>query len=681
MDGVITTIKQNCRRCYTCVRDCPAKAIRIEDGQASVVAERCISCGNCTKVCSQGAKAYASGIDGTLELLERGNEVQRGHPVAALLAPSFPVGFSAPPAQVIGALREAGFAYVVEVAYGADLVNEACRAYLQKNPTGLHIASACPAVVEYVRKYHPHLVDRIMPIVSPMVATASAVKERYGRNVRCVFIGPCVAKKAEILDPEVAGAIEQVLTLTEVDSVLAARGVELQRAAAADFDPPHAGSARIYPIPGGLFDSAGIGDGLRDPRLVVVSGKDETVETLAGIPVGPPEEEDNALLLIEALMCRGCYAGPGVESGEPVISRGRRVAEFASTSVRRQKHGSLPPYEPEHAPLDLSRSFTPNDQRTKDPTEEEIREILVHTNKYYPEDELDCGACGYPTCRAKAVAVHAGMAEEAMCLPFIIDQAERVCHELNVPWSNLRDVHSHLINSEKLASMGQMAAGVAHELNNPLSTILLYSHILQRKLQDREDLGHDLKLMAEESARCKKIIGNLLDFARQSRVRIENVSIDQLVQSSVDGALAAIPTSANTHIDVNVDVAPGLTADLDRDQMMQVLVNLIKNAAEAMEGRTGAITVTATAAQENSRIRLSVSDRGTGIPAGARDKVFQPFFTTKSIGKGTGLGLPISYGIVKMHNGNIWYDTEPGVGTTFHVEIPITRKGLERSTK
>ena len=109
-----------------------------------------------------------------------------------------------------------------------------------------------------------------------------------------------------------------------------------------------------------------------------------------------------------------------------------------------------------------------------------------------------------------------------MCLPFMIDQAERVCIELNVPWSEMRDVHRHIINTEKLASMGQMAAGVAHELNNPLSTILLYTHILGKKLKDRDDLDHDLKLVAEESERCKKIVGNLLDFARQSRVHVES---------------------------------------------------------------------------------------------------------------------------------------------------------------
>ncbi len=670
MTGIITTIKQNCRRCYTCVRDCPAKAIRIEDGQASVVAERCISCGNCTMVCSQDAKAYKSSIEGALALLDRGV-------AAALLAPSFPAGFTAPPEQVVGALRKAGFTYVVEVAFGADQVNLACHDYLAAHPTGLHIASACPAVVEYVRKYHPELTDSIMPIVSPMVATALEVKERYGQHVRCVFIGPCVAKKAEILDSEVVGVVDEVLTLVELQRVLAARGADPALAPASDFDPPHAGKARIYPVPGGMFESAGIGEGIVDPRLVVVSGKDETVETLDSLSAGSADDS----LLVEALMCRGCYAGPGAGSAEPGMTRRRRVTEFAATSQRRQQKGDLPLYQPGAAPVSLTRRFVSYDQRSVGPTEEEIREILAHTNKFFPEDELNCGACGYPTCRAKAKAVYEGMAEEAMCLPFIIDQSERVCNELNVPWSNLRDVHRHLINSEKLASMGQMAAGVAHELNNPLSTILLYSHILQRKLQDRDDLGHDLRLMSEESERCKKIIGNLLDFARQSRVRIESVSVEELVAAAADGAACNLPPGPDREVEIAVDVTPGLRADLDRDQMTQVLVNLIKNGVEAMEGRSGEVRVTARPQAETGRVRFSVSDQGCGIGAGAKDKVFQPFFTTKSIGKGTGLGLPISYGIVKMHQGNVWFDSEPGAGTTFHVEIPMVRAGGERSLR
>jgi two-component system NtrC family sensor kinase len=667
---VICTIKQNCRRCYTCVRDCPAKAIRIEDGQASVVAERCISCGKCTMVCSQGAKTYRSGIEGAAALLDRG-------PTAALLAPSFPAGFTVPPAQIIGALREVGFEYVVEVAYGADLVNQACHEFLTAHPTGLHVTSACPAVVEYIRKYHPELTDRIMPVVSPMVATALAVKKRYGQHVRCVFIGPCVAKKAEILDPEIASVIDEVLTLVELDRTLAARGVDPAQAPAGDFDPPHAGKARIYPIPGGTLESAGIGGGILDPRLIVTSGKDETIEALAGLQ----NDMSDSTLLVEALMCKGCYTGPGVESNEPGILRRRRVAEFAARSIHRQDEGALAADQPDGKLLCLSRRFEPNDQRFEGPTEEEIREILGHTNKFFPEDELNCGACGYPTCRAKAAAVHEGMAEEAMCLPFIVDQSERVCNELNVPWDNLRDVHRHLINSEKLASMGQMAAGVAHELNNPLSTILLYAHILRSKLRDRDDLGPDLKLMAEEAERCKKIITSMLDFARQSRVRVETVSVEELVASAVDGAACNLPPGPEHEVDLAIDVSPGLRADLDRDQMTQVLVNLIKNGVEAMEGRSGTVRVSAHTTAEMDRIRFSVSDKGTGIASRAKDKVFQPFFTTKGIGKGTGLGLPISYGIVKMHNGNIWFESEPGVGTTFHVEIPMNRASGERNPR
>ena len=669
MEGIITTIKQNCRRCYTCVRDCPAKAIRIEDGQASVVPERCISCGNCTMVCSQNAKAYAGGIEKTLRLLGQGRSV------AALVAPSFPAGFTAAPGQVIGAIRALGFSPVIEVAYGADLVNQACHDYLREQPTGLHIASACPAVVEYVRKYHPELTDRIMPIVSPMIATALTVKEWYGPDIRCVFIGPCVAKKAEMLDEHVAGLIDEVLTLTELQAIFTSRKIDPAQLPERDFDPPHAGQARIYPIPGGLLESAGIGEGILDPRLIVVSGHSETLETLIRLPDG-----DDDTLLVEALMCKGCYAGPGVTSDEPGVLRRRRVAEFASESLHRQDAGTLPPHPNQPAQLCLRRSFTASDQRTEEPTEQKIREILAHTNKFFPEDELNCGACGYPTCRAKAAAVYAGMAEENMCLPFIIEQSERVCAELHVPWTNLRDVHRHLINSEKLASMGQMAAGVAHELNNPLSTILLYSHILRRKLKDREDLGQDLKLMAEESERCKRIIENLLDFARQSRIRIETASIEELVNSIAHGTMEHI--AAGPHqVEIVADVTPGLEADIDRDQMLQVLLNLVKNGVEAMEGRAGTVHIAALELPDTNRIRFTVSDQGNGIAAGAEDKVFQPFFTTKSIGKGTGLGLPISYGIVKMHNGNIWFESETGVGTTFYVEIPKTRASGERSPR
>jgi iron only hydrogenase large subunit-like protein len=260
------------------------------------------------------------------------------------------------------------------------------------------------------------MTERFMPNLSPMIATALAVKEWYGPDVRCVFIGPCVAKKAEILDEEVAGLVDEVLTFEELRSILTSRRIDPSTSPESDFDPPHAGTARVYPIPGGLFKSAGIGEGILDPRLVVVSGHSETLETLSRLP---EDGDDGVPLLVEALMCKGCYDGPGVKSEEHGVLRRRRVAQFASESLQRQREGSLAPYDGTPTHLALRRSFTPDDQRTPEPTEQEIREIMAHTTKVLPEDELNAEPVGTHL-PGEGGGRWAGDGEENMCLPFII---------------------------------------------------------------------------------------------------------------------------------------------------------------------------------------------------------------------------------------------------------------------
>jgi signal transduction histidine kinase/iron only hydrogenase large subunit-like protein len=660
--GVIQTILQNCRRCYSCVRECPAKAIKIVEGQASVVKERCIACGNCTVVCSQNAKAYQSGTERVCELLAQGN------PVVAMLAPSFPADdCGQDPERLVGALRALGFARVVEVAYGADLTNRAYQAYIKDHPTGTRLATACPAVVEYVRKYLPDLVGCLVPIVSPMIATAMAVKALYGQNHACVFIGPCVSKKLEMRDPQVPAVVDAVLTFDELRRLFAERGVRVETCAPGVFDPPRAGNGRLYPLVGGLLKGAGLERSSLNAEVMVLSGAPEILEVLADLRPDDPQP-----LFIEPLMCQGCYSGPATRGDKRRPQRKRRVADYVKARMEEPDDPSTPLLE-----LELRRTFTVDDQRLKEPTEKEIRVILARTNKFTTEDELNCGACGYESCRAKAVAVYRGLAEEAMCLPFMIEQAERVCHELNVPWPNLKDIHRHLINTEKLASMGQMAAGVAHELNNPLGTILLYTNLLARKLKERPDLDHDLKLLTDEANRCKKIIGNLLDFARQNRVQLEPTNVAELFQRVVEESLFTL-RDTGPGLRITCEAPPDLQVDLDKDQIGQVLVNLVKNGIESMEGKSGVVRLLAVDDVATGRVRIAVSDEGRGIAPEARDKVFQPFFTTKSLGRGTGLGLPIAYGIVKMHSGRIWFDSEPGCGTTFTLELPKTQS-LRRS--
>jgi signal transduction histidine kinase len=498
-----------------------------------------------------------------------------------------------------------------------------------------------------------------------MIASAMAVRRVHGPGVRCVFIGPCVAKKQEARALDVPPVVDEVLTFQEVRRLLAGRGVELREAQQSGFDPPRAALGRAYPLVGGLLRTAGMQRDPLQPEVIVLSGQAETIEVLGGLRPAPGRR-----LVVEAMMCRGCFSGPGMYLQAPRLARKTRVADYVNGCRAGEAEGPAEIC----APQELARSFSADDQRLHEPTDEEIRTILAQTNKFSQEDELNCGACGYATCRAKAVAVYRGMAEEAMCLPFMVEQAERVCHELKVPWAELREIHRHLINTEKLASMGQMAAGVAHELNNPLSTILLYANILRRKLQGREELHHDLRLVEDEAQRCKKIIGMLLDFARQNRVRAEPTDMAGLLQQAADESLHLLDGAVR----VRIEAEPGLRAELDRDQMAQVLGNLVKNALESMQGRSGEIVLGAHAL-EDGRVRVSVADQGCGIPAEARDRIFQPFFTTKSLGKGTGLGLPISYGIVKMHRGTIWFQSEAGQGTTFHIELPSRQTGRTRS--
>ncbi len=231
---LVYTIKELCRTCYTCVRECPAKAIRIVGGQAEVIDERCIACGNCTKVCSQGAKVFLNTIDRVEKLLESDPKV------AAIVAPSFPAEFSDIPDHhtLTGMIKSLGFEYVAEVSFGADLVADRYKKLVSEEKN-FYISSDCPSIVNYIKFYHPVLVDNLAPIVSPMVAMSRVMREKYGSDTKIVFIGPCIAKKAE------SSEIDEAITFTELRDMLAERGISPETSDPVDFDQP-AGWKRCY---------------------------------------------------------------------------------------------------------------------------------------------------------------------------------------------------------------------------------------------------------------------------------------------------------------------------------------------------------------------------------------------------------------------------------------------------
>lgn len=651
---LVFTEKDLCRVCYSCVRSCPAKAIRIFNGQAEVINERCIGCGNCTKVCSQGAKTYLSSISEVSELLKSDNTK------IAIVAPSFPAEFTdlEDYKTLIGMLKAAGFNRVMEVSFGADIVT-AEYSKLFKSVEASYIAANCPAIVHYVRQYHPDMIDSIAKIASPMVVTARVAKEIYGKGSKIVFIGPCIAKKTE------SDEIDEVLTFMELRDLFKHAGITPDKAEEVDFDPPHGGRGAIFAISRGMIQTGDLPDNAIQGNIVVAEGKNNYPEAL--------DEFEKGLLRgqhLELLACEGCIMGAGNSSIDKPYARRNSIREYLHQKLENFDNEAWEKAMETYSHIDISQEYEPNDQRKPLPSREEIEKILTRMGKFDIKDHLNCGACGYETCEEHAIAIIEGLAEGEMCLPYTIEQLHKSINELDISNSKLASAQQALKQSEKLASMGQLSAGIAHELNNPLGIVMMYSNILLDECEESDTIKSDLKLIVEQAERCKRIVGGLLNFARKSQVKWDDIDATDLIKNSLNAVL--IPK--NITVDFSPPSAP-IFLQVDSEQLTQVLSNLFKNAVEAMaDGGKLKIVLD----EMDCVVTISISDTGSGIPKENMEKIFEPFFTTKEIGKGTGLGLATAYGIIKMHKGkiNVESNDDPGkgeTGTKFLITLPKER--------
>ncbi len=648
---LVYTIKELCRTCYTCVRECPAKAIRIVGGQAEVIDERCIACGNCTKVCSQGAKVFLNTTDRVLKLLESESKV------AAIVAPSFPAEFFDIPDHHIlaGMIKSLGFELVAEVSFGADLVADRYKK-LVSGTKKFYISSDCPSIVNYVKYYHPALVENLAPVVSPMVAMSRVVREKYGKETKIVFIGPCIAKKAESTE------IDEAITFTELRDMLADEGITPYTAKPVDFDQPVGGRGAIFPVARGLLQTAKISDNAITGNIIAAEGRIDFQGALKEFEAGLIKNQH-----MELLCCEGCIMGPGLSKNGKQYNRRSLVSSYANNKMQNLDSGKWQQYFDEFSELDLSFRHRPDDKKIETLTEDDVHEILIKMGKKTKKDQLDCGACGYESCVEHAIAIKKGLAEVEMCLPYTIEKLHKSVKELALSNEKLSSMKQALKQSEKLAHMGQLSAGIAHELNNPLGVVIMYSNILLEEASADDPVKEDLKLIVDQAGRCKKIVAGLLNFARKNQVNHQMVNIKDLVNHSLESLI--IPAKVKINI---YDKTTNPEAMLDQEQMMQVLTNLIKNAFDAMPSG-GAVNIKIE--DTLGDVIIVIGDTGTGIKEEDRAKIFEPFFTTKSIGQGTGLGLATAYGIVKMHKGQITADSnnDPSkgpTGTSFKIVLP-----------
>ncbi|MDD2541563.1 MAG: sigma 54-interacting transcriptional regulator [Desulfuromonadaceae bacterium] len=405
----IVTYKERCRRCYSCVRSCPVKAIKVDGGFAQIVYDRCIGCGNCLN-CPQHAKVVVDRMARTQEMLASGS------PVVAVLGCSFPAFFHAfLPGQLVAALKSLGFSEVHEGAYGARMIADSYRNALQSADRPL-ISSHCSAVVDLIERHYPTLVPNIMPVVSPMIAMGRSIKNILGEETRVVYVSTCIAAKFEI-QGESSGAIDVVLTYQEIEKLFKNRGITPASLTEMPFDGVDPGAGRLFTLTNGPLKVFGIETDFQDNETISAEGETHTIGIIRDLAAGRISPA-----FVDLRFCDGgCVDGPARDKG---------LNHFFKRKLIVCHNNSKLPYDTAAHYLsttllpDLSRSYSDKSLKLASPGKDDIKRILQSTNKFTQGDELNCRACGYSSCREHAVAVFQGFADIEMCLPHNMQMIE-----------------------------------------------------------------------------------------------------------------------------------------------------------------------------------------------------------------------------------------------------------------
>lgn len=401
-----------CRHCYKCVRNCEVKAIMVKDGRAEIMPDNCILCGRCLQICPQSAKTLVSDLGMVKAMIEAGEKV------VVSIAPSYmgllkyhTIG------QVRCALMRLGFADVRETAEGAALVTAEYTRLLVEGSMENIISTCCPSVNALIEKYYPQLIPYLAPVVSPMIAHGRMIKQEMGADTKVVFLGPCIAKKQEALDPRHADCIDAVLNFNDINRWLNEEDIVIEDCEDMPFEQLDPRVNRLYPVTNGVISSVMVTEAKQDRyRKFYVHGESNCIDLCQSMMRG-----EITGCFIEMNMCSGgCIKGPTVND--------KSISRFKVKLDMEERISRDPVPEEETKPLlkeaALHKVFLDRTPKDPVPSEEEIRKILAKTGKIRPDDELNCGACGYPTCREKAIAVYQKKAELDMCIPFMYEKSK-----------------------------------------------------------------------------------------------------------------------------------------------------------------------------------------------------------------------------------------------------------------
>ena len=413
-DHPLFTIKNDCQDCYKCVRECPVKAIKIEDNSAQIIPELCVACGKCYKVCPVRAKQDRDDVTRAKNMLLSGDKVY------VSLAPSWVAEFeNVSKEQLLTAIKTLGFAGVSETALGAEEVSAHLAKFLAKQKKGLFLSTACPSFVEYINKYLPDLTENLTPVLSPVLSHCKLMRKKLGNDIKIVFVGPCIAKKFEA--DRNADLLNLSISFRDLRRWFREKGIDYHNIIpekGIDFVYKRAEEGRYYPIEGGMIETIRPYGGVDHVYMMQLTGLENIQRELVSIRERLPENP----IFIECLACDGgCVNGPCTRNLKSGFEKRTKILNDAKIS---KETGHRKPQ------VDINLEYEKEPVAHNEYTEEQIKRVLNLLGKYTLEDEINCNACGYDNCRNFAKAILDGKAEIDMCVSHIKQQAQRKANAL-----------------------------------------------------------------------------------------------------------------------------------------------------------------------------------------------------------------------------------------------------------
>jgi iron only hydrogenase large subunit-like protein len=532
--SLIKLSEGNCKSCYKCVNSCAVKAIKMTNEQAEVVEDRCINCGHCVVVCPQEART----IENKVKIIKEALKDKRK--VAVSIAPSFIAAFDTNDyGKIIAGIRKLGVDIVEETAVGAEIVSKLYNEEFNTGNYDNYITTSCPSVNFLIEKYYPCLIKYMAQVVSPMIAHGMMLKKIYGENYFTVFVGPCVSKQSEADDEQHKDAIDAVITFGELREWFMEEGIEINSLEPQEFDRNASKRGCSFPVLGGIANSIKIKND--EYEIIKVDGTEECMKLFESLKNG-----DLSKVCIEANICRGgCIGGPSmVKYCDSYYKNLKKVKEY----IKKQEK-SLDDKDikiPEN--LNFSRKFYDKSVKRKLASEDEILDILKQMGKHEKSDELNCGGCGYNTCREKAQAVYEGMSEAKNCLPYIRSKAERLTNVIFEYSPNIILIVDKDMKVKEINPVGEEIFEIKADdiKNKPLCTIMDDSDFIlamesEQNIVSKKKFAYNNKTIVIESIMLLKKHGILLAIMRNiTEIEKDKIELEKVKEKTLDGAQEVI---------------------------------------------------------------------------------------------------------------------------------------------